>query len=522
MSRPRSRRRMRRSAGVMAAALVAAACGSTVQYTDQVAVGGTGATGAAGDELSLPAAGSNSPGATDGTGATTSGSGGGGSGGSGGAGPTAVPGAGSTGGGGGPGGTGQVGQGVTDDTILIGRVVIDNAAAATAALGITVPPVDTEALDRIMVDHVNASGGIGGRRLELVYYRNDANDGRSLDVKDQEACTLWTQDRPVLAGLNAGSDTLKACLAGRGVPQIYENVFSDADDRTFQEFPTYFALNAPELGATARALANGLVEEGFFAPAGDQLAPCPRPVCTGVITFDTEPRRRAVEGVLRPTLEAAGQSLDEVAYVKYPVTSAELAEAAASFPGIVLRFKSRGVNRVLIYSDEGGGLAIFFPRTAATQNYHPRYALTSASAPQALVDAGVVDPAELRGAIAVGWNPMGDLREQDAVPGPGFEPCIALMEADGANPRNSINDLVISLKTCDGFNFLAAALRAGLPDITAASAVAGAEAQSAFPTALSYATTIAPGRHSGTSAVRHSAFDESCTCFRYVSDLRPV
>lgn len=508
---------------VLAAAL-AAACGSTVPNAGQLAADGAGS---AGDELSLPADASISPGAT-----SIAGSGGGGTGGAGGAGRTGEADSGATGSAGGErrggatadgsDGVVQMGQGVSDDTILIGRIVAKNAGAANAAAGFAVPSVDTEALDTIMVEHINAAGGIGGRQLELVYYHSDATDGRSSELKAQEACTLWTQDRPVFAALSGGPDTMKACLSRAGVPQIFENLFSTADDRTFGDFPTYFELNAPELGAIGRALPKGLAEEGFFEPADDRLAPCPRPVCTGVVTLDTEPLRRAVDSALRPALEAAGQPLDEISFVPYPDNEAELAGAAATLPGIVLRFKSKGINRVLIYGDEGGALTAFFPSAAAGQDYHPRYGLTSGSAPQAQLDAGTVAPAAFRGAVAVGWNPLGDLREVDAAPGPGFEPCIALMEAGGANPRKSINDQVLALKTCDGFNFLAAALRAGLPDLTAASLVAGAEAQATFPTALSYATTIAPGRHSGTAAVRHSAFVESCACFRYVSDLRPL
>lgn len=528
MHRARAGRRTRLVASAVAAALLAAACGSTVPNAGQLTAGGAGSTGD--DELSLPTDASSGPGATvgpgtgtdGGTGGATGGGGTGGTGGTGGGtGGTDGGGVGGTGGTG-PGGTGRIGQGVTDDTILIGRTVIENAGAFNAALGIAVASVDSEPLDKIMLDHINANGGIGGRRVELVYYRNDVNDGVSQEVKDQEACTLWTQDKPVLAVLSGGRDALKACLAKRGVPHIYENVFSDADDRTFTEFPSYFQLNAPELGATARTMVNGLAEEGFFRPANDQMAPCPRPVCTGVITFDTEPRRRAVEQALLPALEAAGHTVAEPAFVKYPATQAEYADAAAAFPGIVLRFKSAGINRVLLYGDEGGGLALFMARAAGAQGYHPRYGLTSASGPQALLDGGLVDPAEMSGAITVGWNPLGDLREADAALGPGFAPCIALMEAGGSNPRKSINDLVITLRTCDGFNFLATAIKAGLPDITAASVVAGAEAQSAFPTAISYATALASGRHAGAAAVRHSAFVESCECFRYVSDLRPV
>ncbi|MGH9187939.1 MAG: hypothetical protein ACRD0U_19360 [Acidimicrobiales bacterium] len=189
-----------------------------------------------------------------------------------------------------------------------------NAAAANAALGIILPEVNTDLLDQILVDHVNATGGIGGRRLRLVYYTYEANEFRSQDELAQEACTLWTQDEPVfavLAGGLAGTDNLKACLARAGVPHVFENPYSFADDRVFDQFPTYFETGALELGRQGRALAEGLVEEGFFAPAGDQQAPCPRPVCTGLITFDTEPIHRAVENELRPALEAAGQVIDE-------------------------------------------------------------------------------------------------------------------------------------------------------------------------------------------------------------------
>ncbi|MGH9187938.1 MAG: hypothetical protein ACRD0U_19355 [Acidimicrobiales bacterium] len=187
----------------------------------------------------------------------------------------------------------------------------------------------------------------------------------------------------------------------------------------------------------------------------------------------------------------------------------------------MLRFKSQGINRVLVLADQGGGIPIFFTGTAETQGYRPRLGLTSSSVPQGLIDEGLVAPEAFRGAVTVGWNPFGDLRLEDAEAGLGYGACIEILEAGGALPWSDTNNLLVSLRTCDGFLFVRAAIQAGLPDITGASFVAGAEAQSAFPSALTYRVSTAPGRHSGVAAVRHSTYEDACTCFRYSSELRP-
>jgi hypothetical protein len=135
-----------------------------------------------------------------------------------------------------------------------------------------------------------------------------------------------------------------------------------------------------------------------------------------------------------------------------------------------------------------------------------------------------VEPEQFRGAHTVGWNPIGDIGTRPyTAHGPGYASCIKLLESKGVNFGNDDNARVVALRTCDGFKFLRAAIRAGLPSITTASLIAGAESLGrSHPAALTYGTLFGSGRHYGVGAIRYSSFRDDCTCFKYIAGLRSI
>ncbi len=118
---------------------------------------------------------------------------------------------------------------------------------------------------------------------------------------------------------------------------------------------------------------------------------------------------------------------------------------------------------------------------------------------------------------------MGDVGEHPyTAHGPGYARCMEIMKKAGASFASD-SDRLYAVLACDGYGFLKAAVEAGLPSITAASFIIGAERLGAgFPGAASYAVSFGPGRHYGVAAVRISRFDEACTCFKYTSGLRSI
>ncbi len=406
---------------------------------------------------------------------------------------------------------------MNSDKVLIGRVRYENVDAAHARLGLTVAPVPADEYDRVMVDHINATGGLGGRKLELVYYTVDAADPNSTQAGlDQQACELWTRDKPVFTVLSGASEQLTTCLHKANVSNIYENVFSSSDDAAFRRFPLSFEINAISLTRLGKVQVDGLFEQGYFGS---------KPTI-GVVTWDGPEFRNTIARVTKPALRAHGLALhpDGEAYIKIPQSQAEQGDSAAAIQAAVLRFNAAGIDHVMIIGDSGAGLVIFFTRSAQSQDYHPRYGLTSENAPAVAIDQGAVDPQQFRGARVVGWNPIGDIgNRKHALHGPGYDSCIKLLESKGVDFGNDDNARVVGIKTCDGFLFLQRAVRAGLPSITTASLVAGSEGVGRdHPAALTYGAQFGPTRHFGVGVVAYSAFHEDCNCFRYVGGLRSI
>lgn len=514
--------------GLVTLVMLAAACGSTAQPsgTDQVAGGSFetdqlgSADGLGGGSLPSDGLGPEGPVGVDGTSSSTAGDGSTGfgadtssgtSGGSG-AGPTT---AGGSAAGGRPGSAAvQVGPGVSATEILVGRTRITNSEAANRAFGNELSAAPTDQYDKAMVDYINSRGGAAGRKLKLNYYTIDGTGNKSQDTLEQEMCAQWTQDNRVYAVLTGSSDNLRNCLAKKGVPQVFENVFSNSDSQTFATFRSYYEINAISLSSLGAVLPDQLAAGGYFAP-GAKL---------GLLTFDSNQHQRAVAQQLKPALAKRGLKFEQEAYVKTPRTAQDQADALGSLPGFVLAFKQAGVDRIIIFGDSGAALLVYFSKNAASQGYHPAYGLTSASGPQVVIDQGLMDPEELKGAVAAGWNPVGDVGSRPYTKyGAGYKLCESIMAKAGIAFDGNDNNKVVGLKTCDAFFFLTAAVNRGAPDVTLNSFVAGAESLGkSYKSALSYGSSIRAKQRDGVSVLATTVFEEGCTCFKYRGDLRHV
>src|SRR4051794_30596599 len=208
-----------RDTRLLASALMAIAvcgCGTTVSGTAaQQAAGAPGATG--GDSLSVPSAGASAGAVAGGAGglsgpaAVAGGSMGTGTatipGGT--AGAPAIP----------PGGSSQqIGIGITDSKIYIGVTYSSGADAANRALGNNITTGDQQADAQAVIDEINSSGGVAGRKLVPIYYDYQTSDARPYTTIDSEACAKFTQDNHVFAVAGDGiTDNFDACIDHAGV-----------------------------------------------------------------------------------------------------------------------------------------------------------------------------------------------------------------------------------------------------------------------------------------------------------------
>lgn len=112
--------------------------------------------------------------------------------------------------------------GITAKEIFVGLSRTTNAprnAEAVGAEGVTT--VDSDAVNKMLLDYFNKRGGIAGRKLVPVYHTYESQSTDPGSVQQQEACTTFTQDHKVFVALGAGGgETFEACMEKAGVLRI--------------------------------------------------------------------------------------------------------------------------------------------------------------------------------------------------------------------------------------------------------------------------------------------------------------
>lgn len=490
--------RARRAAAVLALGVLSAACTNTLQHRDtdlgagRLGRGADGPDGAAataapdaGTEAAAGEAGAASAAAASGAAATKG-----------------AKGAAAAGQAGGVGGAASA-SGAAGGTLKIGVITL-NVAGLQNAKGLD--NGDNRAQAQAVVDAVNASGGIAGRRIVPVFAQFDASS-TNWETDYQAICTTLTEDEKVFAVVNATvayGRTLVPCLAQHGVPLISSGG-GRADDRQMKEFaPFLFHPGSADLTRAARIYVDSLAGRGFFGPGAK----------VGLVRVDDAPFERVTNAVIKPRLAAAGSALA----VDAPVAAqTSLGHSASQMPAIALRMQREGVNRVLFL--DNATLGPLFTIQAASQGYRPRYGFTTLSNP-VLIQQNV--PAEaLDGAVGVGWQPTQDVLEKDDPDPPAAATrCNDLMAKAGQGGVSRTGQWAQRMY-CDELLFLQSALdgAADLSPAVLAARVAALGTRHQSP--MTFATRFALGRPDGAAAARGTVYDRSCSCFRYTGPTIP-
>lgn len=478
----------------VAAALLTVACGSTAQQTG-AAGGPAGLSGPAGGPTAAQDPSGLGPVAAGGPVApstTTTGA----------RGPAGNPSAAGaplpgTSGPAGPSAPGQAARPGALAPVKIGIGVTIGYADAIGGLGVEGASTgDNRAQAGAVIAHLNANGGLGGRRIEPVYF--DYNVQQDPAVSDQEACTAWTEDTRVFAAMSLYGKpvTLGVCLAKQGVASLLD-FREPPDDDLLRAYPSaIFAPSQLSLSRRTRLYVKGLADLGYFT-ATDKI---------GLVLQDETVYRNVSERVLKPELRARGLTV-----------AAEVAITGTNdFANAVLRFRQEDVTRVL-FLDQEGGLAYFFMTAAESQAYRPRYGLSTASYPSFLELN--VPPAQLSGSVGVGWMPTKDVAQNPTPTDASVARCDAILRKAGQEPADRVAEGV-GHAFCDWLFFLDRALELA-PTLSLAGLQQGVEAiGTSFDPALTFSSRLGPGRHDGASSYRNLAFDDGCRCFRYTSPPR--
>ena len=514
MRRSLARRTTR--AVVACVAVAAVACGSTVQKgREVVAVGDeSGGRVSAGDEFGLDgdsAGGAGSDdgatgfGSSDGSGFVSSGRAGGGS--RSGSGVTA---------------TVEPREAPSSDTPLkIGFVVVDTtgltAVAPDSEAAHTSSDASAQAARREMealVSFANATGGVGGRKLEAIPFKISLSDGANRARMEQH-CLAATEDADVdvLVDHSLFADENGwACFAAHRT--TFVGVVSGTDQAFLRSLNGYVATSWPAADRSTIALVQGLVDVGYFDGAK-----------VGVLIDDTPIGNRILQQHLLPRLKDAGVTPAETAKLN-PYDQGAAASQGAS---AVLQFKSKGVTHVISLVSFYGYLA--FTNPADSQGYYPRYGFGDFQG-GAAVAAFYGSSTQNRNSVAVSSTPSyvidegkdqerslsSDVKRDEA--SPGFQRCLDIYtEYTGVDYYRGNSGRSLSYAFyCDHFLLWLDAARKVGASVTPDNWSRGlAQVGTSYPSPIIHSTQFGPNRYDGSSTYRAGVYSTNTSCRCYVA-----
>lgn len=401
------------------------------------------------------------------------------------------------------------GRGGALPPIQVGSYYLEGGSAALAAAGfagLVIP--DNKPLVDAMVAYLNKHGGLGGRHIDLVWFKYST--GGDPHTQDAAACQTFTQDHHVylvLGGINSGAGELGPCLAKHGVPLIGANAGGDA---------RYFAANhrfvyEPVQASFTRGLAQLVADlraEGWFA--GNHKL--------GLVQYEGATYDHAVEDGLVAPLARLGLKLTDRVKMN-GVDNNSIAQGSAN---AVLKFATEGIDRV-VFMAPGGAAATYFMNAASTQQYHPLYGVWSADSPYVLAITAAKD--QLANAKGIGYQPGLDVagsQDPTAATAPARR-CLAFWDSVGQTDHSALNN-PLQRATCDVVWTLLRAVAAGPSTTTSTAALeAGYDAiGSSYSPASTFTIRFRGGSHDAVGGYRRLSYDTGCSCFLYTGPTRPL
>lgn len=384
------------------------------------------------------------------------------------------------------------GPGLTDTTIKIGFVVLDQMAGGSGF--ITADQGDAREQVNAMVDAVNADGGIAGREIEPVFQEFDTTTD---SVQTESAlCTAFTEDDAVFAVVLLGqrepsarqcykdANTLMLDASGLGLPK---SVYDDLA-------PFFFAVSTTTLDAYAETEVDVLDEAGFFDGAK-----------VGVLIEANDDYRQVYEDVLKPALADVGATDPVTAEIDQTTA----ANAGATVGAAASKFKAEGVT-ALLFLGRGDNVG-YFTAIAGPQKYYPKLAVGSFENPGFASRNPALFPKQaLQGSQGLGISPTDDgLGSSLPFPQPGAETECVDIYAEAGIEFESRDNANRAFLFCDALRFLqAAAAEVGEDDPLNATSLADAAGGlgDTWQSAIALGTDFEPGVYAPASVGRLLAY----------------
>ena len=510
---------------------LATGCGTTVQTTnggpasDSLNLSAPGGGSSADSGLSAPTDGP--PSAGNGSGAilgTNTGSGGTSVGGSG----AASSQSGGTSPGGSTGGTTPRLSTVAGKLVVhLGVVYLKGLDQAyKAANGGKSATTDSRAAYAAVIKALNATNS--QMRIDPSYYAVDASSTQSQADQLQAACAHFTQDShaDVVASYSAGPQAaLAACLQQHNVPLVDGSSGAELSTSVLAKVPDLWAPSQLSLEGVGALEASYLIRNHWADARWGNPARCatikqPR---IGVVTFDRPDWRAAYDHATAPTFKQLGHPVYDVEFLAVSGSTAEqLAQASSGAQSAVLKFANDCVDHVAFVGNVA--LDYLFMDVAQQQGYQPRYGLSSLEAPPVIVQNLPQPNAQLHGALGPGWAPYSDvdLAHLDAAAKRPAAACLAILQRAHVAPTDN-NSTILALPACEGPMFITAVIEGWLANGRNGNWLDVVNAlRNNYRPAGAYAAEITANQHTGASDYRGFAFDDGCSCFRYVSALQAI
>lgn len=365
---------------------------------------------------------------------------------------------------------------------------------------------DQVAMTKSVVTYINAHGGFGGRTIQLVSYDlNPASFAADANTAMQAACTYFTQDNKVVAVASIVAlipENFYECLANAHVPVVMADEGLSSD--FFRRYPnTAYMPSGPSYTRLLADSVDALWKAGWLSAQSK----------VGVVGYDTTDVHNIVDKGLVPALQRHGLTLTAGMYTS--TTSG----AASEYGDGVLSFRTKGVDRVFFAP---GGQPIYFALAAEQQGYHPRYELGSLEYPTVL--AANLPADQLSGSMGLAWLPYLDLPPAawPTVTTPGIAECRKAV-AGAHQDLSSGTNLGAATWICDDWMFLRDAFNAGATPDELGIRRAAESLANTVTAAATFRSSFAPGRtHDGAAAYRLIAFQDACSCYKYISAPRPM
>lgn len=361
------------------------------------------------------------------------------------------------------------------------------------------------------VDWMNANGGLGGRKINLLYYGAEIAGSKSYDQSQAEMCAMMTEDNKVVAAVIANitvTNNMAQCMQkAKGLYVTdggYLKTTADWARLSFTVSPA--EMNAELLG---RNLAKLTIAKSAAKP-GETV---------GLVVYDA-PGFRAAESEY--TKVAAASGIRTKSYrITYANSTPELSNSIAAVQSAVLAFQSAGIKTVVSLSS--AGMMGFFLTNADQQRYYPRYVLSSNDSPVAAPAAEKNN--QMKDAIALGTMPTQDvdlIQQPQLFSDSTFATCNAINRQFPAARANTTN-FGISHRVCQALLLIQTAAKGyGGMDITGSTLRDGLRKVGAgIPSGSTYRSLFSPSKQWAPSRYRSLRYDEAQNRFVYDSGYLP-